>query len=176
MHRDERVAQAVLDHDGALRQALGAGRLDEVGREHLDHGAPGHPRRERDHAQREGHGRQQQVARLVQEVGPATPERGQHAQADREHEHAQDGREVDGGADRDQREQGSRVVAASVPPVRLVGAQGDGHGHGQEHREQDELEGHRQASQDQVADILLELVALAQVALDAPGRPTPGIA
>ena len=69
-------------------QSLGAGRLDEVGRQDLDHGAPRHPGRQRDHPERQGHGRQQQVASLIEQIGPAPPERWQHSQPDGEHEDA----------------------------------------------------------------------------------------
>ena len=44
--------------------------------EHLDHGAAGHPRGERDHAQGQRNRGQHQVAELVEEVGPPRPNAG----------------------------------------------------------------------------------------------------
>ena len=89
--------------------------------------------------ERQRHGRQEQVAKLVERV-VALPEGRQPAEPDREDEDAEDRREVDRGADADEGEERAGVVDGALAPAGLEHAQRDADSDRDEDRQRDELE------------------------------------
>ena len=118
-HRHQRVLQRMAEIDGAVRQAAGAGELDVVGAQHLEHLGAHQPRHQghleqaerdrRQHQRLEAGGREQAGAPEADAHDLAAPEGGQHAERHGEDVDQQDADQEGRQRDADQRDRRGRA-------------------------------------------------------------------
>ena len=162
--------------DGPVRQATGAGELDVIGAQHLEHlGAhQAHDQRQLKHRQRDGRqgdvlpalGRQQAGAPQTHLHHIAAPEAGQPAQHDGKNQDQQDADQEGGQRYAQQRNRHEQLAQEGATPKCRVHPHRNANEQGQEGRHQSQLQGGRQALDDQARDLGALTQAQAELAVD----------
>ena len=155
-HRHQRVAQGMAEVDGAVRQAAGAGELDVVGAQYLQHLGAHQARDQRHLEQTERDGRQHQrlEPRYRQQTGApeadgrhlAAAERGEPAELHGEQVDQQDADQEGRQRDADQRDGQEHLRQPAVAVDARVDAHRDAEHHGEQGGRQRQLEGGRETA------------------------------